>query len=296
MPQKFPFVRLISLLLCIFMSLPLMAAGLADQDSVRAAIEEKGDNTRLITVPGRGETLFYAQANPLYDKMRYEQKKSGSYRSFGEGGCGPTAAASALMVLLDAQELTVLQQYSMDGKPYSLCVHAINKWSCSRCEERMEIVAPADYRKYLPVILGAYACGNNAEKEVWRRAARSQGGTGGTGMQFLYSVCPKLGLTCVSPKDNTDPAWLDEIDEDTVAVVMCASSPFTGSGHYVSIVAVDETYFYLLDPMQPASYSKKTDSNRILEVMEPGLVRVKRENYRRMGFYTIYLISDEQAQ
>ena len=185
----------------------------------------------------------------------------------------------------------------MNGEPYSICPHAVNSWNCAKCKERLQIVSPEDYSQYLPVILAAYACGNNVDREVWRRASASQGGSGGTGMQFLYSVCPKLSLSCVSPENTSDSSWLDLIGPDTVAVGMSTSSPFTGSGHYVAVLWVDDEYIYMLDPMEPASYSKKTDKMRILEVIEPGLVRVQRDKYRHLGFYTIYIMSKEaQAQ
>lgn len=293
MTEKRTCLQRLFLFFCTLVCAAAFSVPAAFAQDARSAIEEKGNNTRYITVPGRGETLFYAQRNPMFNRMIYEYRGSRTARIFGDGGCGPSATAAALMALLDPQDLTVLQQYTMNGEPFSVCQHTMNAWSCARCKERLQITAPEDYVTYLPVILASYACGNNPDKEVWRRKSASLGGSGGTGMQFLYSVCPHLSLSCVSPEDNSDASWLDQVGENTVAVGMSASSPFTGSGHYVAVLWVDDEYIYMFDPMQPSSYSKKHDKLRIIEVIEPGLVKVRRDEYRHLGFYTIYIISKD---
>ncbi|MBR5231038.1 MAG: hypothetical protein IKW00_02175 [Clostridia bacterium] len=284
------FLRCICLLLAVLCLAGEVTPALA-KDDIRATIEAKKDNSRIINVPLRGETQFYSQKNPLYASMVYEYRKSPTSRIFGDGGCAPTSGAMAIMALLDAESLPALQKYTKEGTPFSLCPHSINSYGCRRCKERMPITAAADYKKYLPLVLGAYACGDNKEGTVWRRASATAGGSGGTGAQFLESLCPHLGLTCEMLKSPKKGDWLDQIDEDTVGIMLSISSPFTGGSHYVTVISADKDYFYILDPMEPESYKKKNDPNRVLEVIEPGLVRVKRSNYKRMGVYTAYLIS-----
>lgn len=289
------FSRFLCLLLAVVCIAGDFTPALANE-TVRAAIEAKENNTHMINVPGRGETLFYSQENPLYASMVYEYKKSPTHRLFGDGGCAPTSAAMALMALIDAETLPVIQQYTKKGEPYTLCVHSLNSNGCRRCKERMPIVTAEDYVKYLPVVLGAYACGDNKDGTVWRRGSTAAGGTGGTGAQFLNVLCPQLGLTCEMLKSPKTGEWMDQIDADTVGMMLSISSPFTGGSHYVTVISVDAEYFYVLDPMAPASYKKKNDPNRVLELIEPGLVRIKRSNYKRMGVYTAYLISKPAAQ
>lgn len=291
MPTKYLSARRVLLLFCVLFCAVSAVFPAACAHDVRSAIEQNQNTERYIDVPGRGMTYFYPQKNPIYSQMTYECKGSSTYRSFGEGGCAPAAASSALMALLDEDALTVLQQHTANGQPFSLCTHSLNAWTCRSCKERMPITSAADHRTYLPVILGSYACGNNPEGNIWRRAARSAGGSGGTSAEFLLKICPILGLSCSEVDDLSDASWLDRIGSDTVAVILSVSSPFTGSGHYVTVVSADEESIYLLDPLSMDSYSRSNDPLRCLEIIEPGLVRVSRSMYKHLGLYRVYLVS-----
>lgn len=52
--------------------------------------------------------------------------------------------------------------------------------------------------------------------------------------------------------------------------------PFTSTSHFMTIAAVDDTYFYLLDPLRRDSY-KSLDRYEVVELLAPGVVRVRRD-------------------
>lgn len=257
---------------------------------VRTELEARTDSSRLISLPGNTQVRFYPQTNRRYAGMKYEYRESRTRRTFGEGGCAPCAAASSLSLLVSPEELLVLNHHTADGQPFSICPHAVNAWSCDSCT-RLQLVTPEDVSSYLPLMLGSYACGNNDLNRRWRRASGQIGGSGGTNAQFLQEICLLLGLQYQLLEDYPDDVWLSQLDGSTAAVCLSVSSPFTGGNHYVAAVAADERYVYLLDPMDKYAYSKEHDDMRMLHVIEHGLVRVRRDLYRYLGFYTVHLLS-----
>ncbi|MDO4484243.1 MAG: hypothetical protein Q4C54_07380 [Clostridia bacterium] len=64
-------------------------------------------------------------------------------------------------------------------------------------------------------------------------------------------------------------------------------SPYTGGGHYMVAAAADDTYIYILDPYMKEDYSK-TDKRHVIEVLEPGLLRVKIADWRSLALYGSY--------
>ena len=282
--MKGRYAALALMLLCML----LPAYGRAD---VREQIEAHRDTSVLVEVPGRGRMKLYPQTNPRYAYMKFEYKESRTRRDFDEGGCAPCAAAMALSTLKEARDMLLLNEHTANGKPFSICVHAVNAWDCDVCTERMNIVTEADMETYLPVVLGAYACGNNDLGIRWRRASRSVGGSGGVNAAFLAEAAALLGLKYQLLEDHPNAAWLDRIGPDAAAVCLSVSSPFTGGGHYVTVVATDEKYMYILDPLAENRYDEEDDPMHILQVMEPGLVRVRRDLYRFLGFYTVHIVS-----
>ena len=274
----------LSLALCLCL---LFSVAYAD---TRTELENKPDSGRMILLPNGLQVYYYPQTNRRYAGMKYEYRESRTRRTFGEGGCAPCAAASALSLLVSPEELLVLNQHTADGQPFSICPHAVNAWNCDDCT-RMPLVISADVSAYLPLMLGSYACGNNDLNQRWRRASGQVGGSGGTNAKFLQEICPLLGLQYQLLEDYPDDTWLSQLDGKAAAVCLSVSSPFTGGNHYVAAVAADERYVYLLDPMDQYAYSKKHDDMRMLHVIEHGLVRVRRDLYKYLGFYTVHLIS-----
>lgn len=274
----------------LLLSALVLCCSVVSAESISSVFDAREDTTRVIEVPIIGSATLYEQNNPLWTRIVYEYHNSPTARAFGDGGCGPTAASIVLGTLLDDTALEQFNLLTSDGLPYSICPHAINRWDCSSCKDRLLLDTGAQIRRFLPLVLGSYACGNNRTGSVSRRAGYSVGGSGGTGMQFLTELCPELGLSCTMYNAEKDKSWLDLMGPGTMAVVLSntSDSPFSARGHYVVLAALDDDYFYILDPIVKASYNKK-----MLEVLTPGFVRVQRTsgNYTRLCLDKAYVIS-----
>ena len=84
--------------------------------------------------------------------------------------------------------------------------------------------------------------------------------------------------------------------EDTIAVACTGGygSPFTNTSHFLVLAGVDDEYLYILDPLRRDDYGD-LDRNGYLEVIRPGLVRVKLENASHCNLRPIYLMQPEAA-
>ena len=65
---------------------------------------------------------------------------------------------------------------------------------------------------------------------------------------------------------------------------------FTTSSHYLVIANIDDEYIYLLDPWMRTEY--ELDRKHRLEVLEPGLLRAKVEDFNRLGLYGFYMMKN----
>jgi len=244
------------------------------------------DIDRLPTISGRvqvgplGERMVYGQNDPLWSEMRYESELTSKFRRFGGGGCGPTAVAIAIANLVDAQDLPKLREYSRDGLGTLFCTCSVNRVYCNHLHPPYQLEGAENYLRYLPVIMADFAAGNNQ----WKINSRP-GDSRGSNMRFLEPLCEIFDLKLTELGNWSDALELMKRNGNQGLVICCAlrGSPFTSTSHYVVIAGVDDTYFYVLDPLYRDDYSA-TDRYRVIEeILAPGVVKVKLENARACG-------------
>jgi hypothetical protein len=129
---------------------------------------------------------------------------------------------------------------------------------------------PEEFQRYLPIILANYAAGNNERHKAFRTESQ------GTNMEFLQDMIEIFKLKCTFTRYA--PEALELVKEGKGSrIAVCTAvrgSPFTNSGHFIILAYVDDEYAYYLDPMRENNYEKYYKS-RVLEIVAPGVVRVK---------------------
>lgn len=285
------------LLFLVFVSANALANGYADYLTVWA-IEEQDEllnNNRLIDVPGRGPTLYYAQTNPFWKDMRYEAVGSTTSRRFGDGGCCPTSVAIAFANLLPAEELGKIRPFSASrASGFGFSLNSVNPLILSSSTGVFWLDCAADYQQYLPLVFGQYAAGNNEKRHTWRSKANDSGG--GTGIGYVPQLCTIYGLRYIHAPDRMNMDWVEPVRNGAIAIALANSQwhPFaTGKGHYVAIVGCDEEYLYIMDPQDKAKYD--TDRKNVLEVVAQGFVRVKLSDYKNLQIGNVYVIINAEV-
>lgn len=271
----------------------LLMAGLALLPSVGAAVEaadaEETDPlvySRVIDVPGVGEWYYYAQNDPRWAKSVYEPLHTEKIRNFGGGGCGPTSLAIALSRQLDAQDMPRILEHkspSLDG--YFYCPCSINSYHCSYRHEPIMIATPEAFQENLPLVVGSYATGNNAEKRKYRDSAYA-----GTNLTLLQDVAEDYGLEYVGT--NKWATAYQALQEGYSVITTVGKGYFTGSSHYMVVAHADEEWIYILDPLMREEYERDTAGR--LEVIEPGLVRASMTDFERLGLAGFYMIRNPE--
>lgn len=295
------FMAAVLLFLALAPANALAGDGYADYLAVRAIEEQELlNNNRLIDVPGRGPTLFYAQTNPFWKDMRYEVAGSAASRRFGDSGCCPTSAAIAFANLLPAEELGKIRPFSSPRvSGYGFALNSMNPLDMNGRTGVYWLDGAADYQRYLPLVFGQYAAGNNDQRHAWRSKQKesSDGSNGtGTGIGFVPKLCTIYGLRYIHAPDRMNMDWVEPVRKGAIAIALANSQwhPFAaGRGHYVAIVGCDEEYLYIMDPQDKTKYD--TDRKNILEVMEQGFVRVKLSDYKDLLIGNIYVITNEEV-
>ncbi len=237
------------------------------------------------TVPGRGETRYYAQNDELWQDLTYESDSSTKLRPFGDGGCNPTALAMAVRSLLTQEELPMIASDML--RPFSMCRCSLNKAKCGYGHARYYLTTPTDYERFLPLVFADYACGNNRSGV----ASRNEGkGTVGAYMKY---VCAAYGLTLETVTDAKE--GLAAVREEGKAVVAYCSSggAFTTVGHYVFLAWWDEENVYFLDPLCRSEY--KTNHARHMHILEAGLVYMGYDEIRYAGISSYIIVSRQET-
>ncbi len=221
----------------------------------------------LFQVPGVDEPVrYYAQNDDLWASCTYERKKSTKWRPFRDSGCSPTSLAMAVARLVPEEELMKINDYAK--RPYSLCNCSINSAACERHLSRYVLTSEQDFVRFLPLVLGDFATGNNQ----WDVCSRSD--NAGTGTGYIDKVCKVYGLEYefVSKYD----AALEALKKEDHAVFALSGSGgmFTNVGHYIYLAHADEEKLYVLDPLCRTSY-EHCKYGRKLEIIQPGLVAMK---------------------
>lgn len=238
-----------------------------------------------VTAPGVGTWMSYGQNDPSWRKLVFESKTSSQRRTFGDGGCGPTAVAMVLANLVDHQELSKLSQYSAQPLGFRFCDCALNDYHCDEAHLSYQLSTPEEFLRYLPLAIANYATGNN----IFGLQGRND--RFGSGMVYLESLCDIFGLSVKhTTKIEEGLAFLTSGDHMVIACAIgSGGNPFTRSSHFLLLVAKDDTHVYILDPLRRDNYDK-LDRYKALEIITPGLVRMSLENAERFLLEPIYLI------
>lgn len=233
--------------------------------------------SRIINVPGTKSFVYYAQNDPLWAKSLYEPYDSEKWRTMQGSGCGPTAAAMAIGHQLSSNQLPQLLAFSRNPeRGFYLCPCSINCYRCRGGHGRIHPRTPEDFEKYLPVIFASFAAGNNQRGTLFRQ--------NGTSISFFEQLAQYYGLD-YQAYHSLDEA-LDAVQQGSTVITSVLEGIFTSSSHYLVIASVQGGWVYLLDPLMRADYPD--DKTGLLDVVEPGLVRIRREEIERARLYGYY--------
>lgn len=247
----------------------------------KIAMDERPTLTAWEKVPGRGKMLVYAQNDPLWANMRYENRTSNTRRMFGSGGCGPTSVAMAVVNLVPRERLADIFGYAKSPVGFVFSENSVNQYSDNKLQYQVQ--SPDEYLRYFPLVMANFATGNNLWGEV------SRGATAGTSLKFVKRVAflYKLNLTTTGIESEA----LDAVRRGALAVASLGSfNPFTGGGHYIVLASVDDQFAYFLDPYRQTNYDR-FDKKHILSSIAPGVVRVKLEDVKQLHIGTSFLLT-----
>ena len=238
--------------------------------------------SRVIDVPGRGPTQYYAQNDPVWANMLYEPKGSTHRGTMASSACGPTAMAMIVANMVDPQYYWYLDYYSGLEDGLTFCSNSVNQYYCDHSHAQYRLQTAEEFTRYMPVALASFATGNN------RSGLKSRGlNGGGTKTTFMGQVAEIFGLDMDITKSRAD--LLETLSKGGMAIASTGGSgtPYTGGGHYMTVVAADDEYLYVMDPYMKEDYSK-TDKRHVIEVIEPGLIRLKLSDWKQLALYTFY--------
>lgn len=246
-------------------------------------LEKRESYTKMVEIPGFGQAIYYAQNDPTWSSMIYEARRPTARRRFGTSGGGPTALAIAIANLADDDQLSRLLVCPSSEEGFTLCACSVNQYFCNGKHVQMRVDGLEQLKRYLPVVLANFATGNN----LWDIQSRTH--ASGTNADFFPYVANACSLDYRNSRDTKE--MIRALQEGAVVIAGTGGiwSPFTGGGHYVVIFSVDETYLYIVDPYLKEDYSE-TDSHRVLEVLEPGVLRVKWSKVNYLRLYDFYII------
>lgn len=277
---------MIKRLICLCLSLLIfMSSAMCEEtkpQTQKEYFESRDSVSYMVDVPGRGLMRYYAQNDPLYETVKYENRRRNKHRKFATGGCVPTSFAIALANLVPMESLPLIGEKTYRNKGYRICACSCAPFHCNGRHEQFQLTTPEEFYRYLPLVIGAYACGNGPTGTIFRR------NVGGTSVSVVKTICSLYGL----PYEHniTHEEALAGLDAGGIVVVSTGSgdTPFANGGHYMVLASYDDEYLYILDPMLKESY-RKTDKKGVLEIISPGLVRAKRSDLKNL-YLTSYLL------
>lgn len=257
---------------------------LADQMlDVEREFAKQESHSGLVDIPGMDEPVrYYAQNDELWQHLVYERKESKKRRPFRDSGCGPTAFAMALNALVDNDQLVLLGEYAK--RPYSLCTCSLNDALCDRHSARYEITSVRDYVRFLPLILGDFAAGNN----IFGVYSRSET-VAGTSTGYIDKVCEIFDLEYRFTYDYQEAVAALKDEHASVFALAGNGGCFTTVGHYVYLAHADDQFLYVLDPLARENY--KTNHASKLNIITPGLVSLRHEDVTFAQFSNFIIIT-----
>jgi len=237
------------------------------------------------TVEGVGTWMVYGQNDPVWDRMIFEAANSSRRRPFGDGGCGPTSIAIAIANLVPAEKLPQIRAYMADAMGTVFCPCSITQRWCDLGHRPYQLNTPEDYLRYFPLAVADFAMGNNVLGVQGRRDSY------GTNMSYLEAICSVYGISVKGVRSLEEALpYLRRKDTMAIACVTGASSPFTNNSHFLVLAQVTDEHIYVLDPMRRESYAA-LDEYGVLEVLSPGVVRVRLDQAHLCHFSTISLLT-----
>lgn len=255
--------------------------------------------SRVVDVPGVGPVQYYAQNDPAFAAMFYEPHGSSRRRTFEAGACGPTVAAMAIARQVDTADLPTLNAHARDvQKGFPFCACSINGYHCDDAYRKRKGIAdpdhftltpesPDEFLRWLPVICASYAAGNNDRYTRLRVPYYD-----GTEIELFHMLAEDYGLSYHATRD-WDVA-MDALREDASVITTVSQGIFTNGSHYLFLAGADDEYLYIMDSDMRAAYRK--DRRGYLEVLEPGLARVRHEDAPYTGLTSFYIIRSAQPQ
>ncbi len=232
-----------------------------------------------------GTWMVYGQNDPIWDRLIFEVPYSSRHRNFGDGGCGPTAVAMAIANLVPKEELGKIAEYATDPEGYTFCSCCIGTAHCNEGHVPYQMKTPDEYLRYFPLAVADFAMGNNVFGVQGRRDSY------GTNMTYLESLCSVYGITMTSVRSRDDAIAMLQKGNAT-AIACTTSGPFTSRSHFITLAGADEEYLYILDPLRREDYTE-LDRYEALELITPGLVRVKLENAHLCRLSSIAVMTRE---
>lgn len=247
--------------------------------------EARASVSGYATAEGVGTWMVYGQDDPLWDRMRFEVMNSSRKRPFGDGGCGPTSVAMAIANLVPAEKLPLIRQYATHPQGNVFCPCCIGDLWCDQGHEPYVLETPEEYLRYFPLAVADFALGNNTFGVQGRRDSY------GTNMSYLNALCSVYGITVRSAKtlEGALP-YLRRKDTMAIACVTGSYTPFTRNSHFLVLARVTNEHIYVLDPLCRESYAE-LDPRGIVEIISPGLVRVRLEDAHLCHFTSINLLT-----
>jgi len=280
----------VAFVLAVFLLTMLAAAtGLAEQEPPTATdikfVEEPMrtffDNRETvcgyINVPGRGDMYYYAQNDPSWDPVRYNfinEMRRGC--TMGSAGCGATAFAILLRAVIPEEELLKMEMLSYNEQGYPFCICSNMPKYCTGVHERLKPETAEDFARFLPIIVSSFIGGNNQSRQAGNVLCR----TLLSKLEIPYESTSKMDVA------------LDALKKGAVIFSNTGTkaSPFTKSGHYITLVSCYDGYIYIFDPYIRENY-EAFDSKHVLEVIQPGFVRIEEEHMKKLcisGYTIVY--------
>ncbi|MBQ8537508.1 MAG: C39 family peptidase [Clostridia bacterium] len=272
------------LILCLIYGLCQGEASLTQKEF----FDNRESVSYMVDVPHRGLMRYYAQNDPLYETVKYENRKRNKYRKFATGACVPTSLAMVLANLVPMEDLPKIGEATYQNRGVRFCQCSCGPFHCNGQHEQYQLTTAQEYYRYLPMVTGGYACGNGPSGTVFRR------NVGGTSTSLIKTLCLFYGLTY---EDRvTLQEALEGIRQGGIVIVSTGgrATPFANGGHYMVLASYDDEYLYIMDPMLKESYGK-TDKEELLEIISPGLVRARREDLKKLYLTSFTLISSPEA-
>ncbi len=226
------------------------------------------------------EFFYYAQNDSIWNRMIFESQGSGKYRPFGDGACAPTSLSIVLANLVKGNTLTKLLKAGKSD--FRFCTCSVNPLYHKGTHEMYTVESEEQLRRYLPIIVGNYATGNNLSGTKFR----------GSGYGVKSALFASLaGVFSLEYKITQDVSVLEyAIANGGMAISLSKASPLTSSSHYLVIADISGEYVYLLDPYLRADKDYSLSSSMFFEQYSPGLLKIKQSQMQSVYHLLTYYV------